>query len=183
MVSFEETPQWLSGQSVAEFLDQFFIRRGWQIKPTSPYEERVLCLGDRHYRKDGRHLFIEYKSGLQTAATGNVFLETISVDAQDKPGWVYTCQADYIFYATLLNKMILVMIPATLRQKIEQLKGQFRETKTGKAQNKGYNTHGVVIPLDYVVRNLTWQVITFNPGTPPAAPAQKRLPPGKDDAR
>ncbi len=159
MSKFTQSQQWVSGQFVADFLDDLFGARGWMITPTSPHEERVLCLGDRHYRRDGAHYTVEYKSGLQTARTGNVFLETISVDSVNKPGWVYTCQADYIFYAALLNGMIVVFRPGTLRAKIEELKAQFGVRQTTHRQNVGYNTHGVVVPLHYAVAHLASGII------------------------
>lgn len=159
MNKFEQTQQWYSGQSVADYLDAFFKKRGWDIYPTTPEEERGQCLGDRHYIKGETHWYIEYKSGLQTAQTGNIFLETVSVDAVGKAGWLYTCKADYIFYATLLNGCILVMIPNNLRAVAEDLRKQFRETKTSKGQNKGYDTHGLIVPLDYAKKHLTIQVI------------------------
>lgn len=159
MSEFTRTQQWVSGQAVADFLDRFFEARGWAIEPTTPHEERVLCLGDRRYRRDGTHYTVEYKSGLQTAVTGNVFLETISVDSQRKPGWVYTCRADFIFYAALGNGLILAFKPEKLRAEIEGLKARFRVAKTGKGQNRGYDTHGVVVPLRYAVSNLAEFVI------------------------
>lgn len=147
MTSFTSTAQWVSGTEVADYLDSFFADRGWRIEPTTRHEERDLCMGDRHYYRGNEHYFVEYKSGIQTFYTGNVFLETISVDSQNKPGWVYTCQAHYIFYAALLNHKILVWLPDDLRSKIEMLKQLYTVTKTRKGQNKGYNTHGVIIPL------------------------------------
>jgi hypothetical protein len=159
MTKFTETPQWKSGMNVEAYLDRLFRSQGWNVSRTTPHQERVLCLGDRIYNMDDNRYFIEYKSGLQTAATGNVFLETISVDTQNKEGWVYTCKADYIFYATLLNHKILVFQPETLRKEIEGLKSKFRVVKTGKGQNKGYNTHGVIVPLDYAIKHLALQVV------------------------
>jgi hypothetical protein len=162
MTKFTETPQWKSGMTVEAYLDRFFRSRGWGVSRTTPHQERVECLGDRIYVMEDDSYFVEYKSGIQTGATGNVFLETISVDTQNKPGWVYTCKADYIFYAALLNGQILVFEPATLRSVIESLKQQFRTVKTGKGQNKGYNTHGVIVPLEYAAKHLTYQVIPTN---------------------
>lgn len=159
MNSFEKTSQFISGLSVADFLDDYFTARGWAITPTTPHEERKLCLGDRHFKRDRQHLLIEYKSGLQTAKTGNVFLETISVDSKNVPGWVYTCAADYLFYGALLNKKILIFVPDKLRATIETLKTQFRTVKTGKHQNKGYDTHGVIVPLAYAEQNLAEKTI------------------------
>lgn len=147
--AFTSTPQWRSGEAVADYLDRFFRARGWEIKPTTRHEERVLHLGDRHYTRSDEHYLVEYKSGLQTAATGNVFLETVSVDSRSVPGWVYTCRADYLFYATLLNGSILVFEPEALRAQIEVLKRRFRVTRTRKGQNAGYDTHGVIVPLRF----------------------------------
>lgn len=151
--------QFMRGKQVEYVLDAFFRARGWEIRPTTAHEERVLCLGDRHFRKGERALTIEYKSGLQTAYTGNLFLETISVDTQGKPGWVHTCRADFIFYAALGNQRILVFRPETLRQALPGLKVLFRETKTSAGQNKGYNTHGVIVPLAYAEKHLAEKVI------------------------
>ena len=153
------SPQFKRGKNVEAFLDEFFRFRGWSIEETTAHEERKLCLGDRHFLKDETALLIEYKSGIQTYYSGNVFLETISVDSQNKLGWVYTCQADYIFYAALLNHKILVFKPQKLRDEIEGLKTKFREVKTSNNQNKGYDTHGVIVPLDYAVQQLAEQVI------------------------
>lgn len=159
MTAFEQTPQWKSGQSVADFLDAYYRAKGWQVTPTTPHEERVLCLGDRHFRQAQIHLHVEYKSGLQTYSTGNIFLETVSVDSKGVPGWVYTCKADIILYAALLNKKILVFLPDQLRRHIETLKLRFRTAKTGKRQNQGYDTHGVLVPLAYAESALATKVI------------------------
>lgn len=159
MNKFTRTAQWVSGMNVEDFLDNYYRAQGWRITRTTSYEERTLCLGDRHYRHGSQHLRVEYKSGIQTFYTGNVFLETVSVDTQNKPGWVYTCKADYILYAALLNRKILVFVPDRLRAQIEALKEKFSVVKTGKNQNKGYDTHGVIIPLSYAESHVAAKVI------------------------
>jgi hypothetical protein len=159
MTKFTDKQQFKTGKEVEAYLDDYFSRRGWQIERTTDHEERGLCLGDRHYRQPGMHLYVEYKSGIQTFYTGNVFLETVSVDTENKPGWVYTCKADYIFYAALLNGEILIMLPNKLRAEIEALKRRFRTVKTSKGQNETYNTHGVIVPLEYAEKHLTAKII------------------------
>lgn len=156
-----DTPQFAEGKSVERILDKFFETRGFQIEQTSVEQERQLHLGDRIFTKSGNSFFVEYKSGIQTYYTGNVFLETISVDSLEIPGWVYTCKADWILYATLLNGKILVFKPDVLRQKIEELKKKFRVVKTSKGQNQGYDTHGVIVPLSYAEAHLAEKVITL----------------------
>lgn len=161
MNKFEVSQQFKSGAEVADFLDRYFSARGWDIRPTTPHEERSLCLGDRHYRKDDEAYTVEYKSGIQTFYTGNIFLETVSVDTEDKPGWVYTCQADFIFYGALLNDRILIFKPSILRNQIDFLKQRFKEVSTRNGQNEGYNTHGLIVPLAYAEQHIASKVITL----------------------
>ena len=159
MMALKDSPQFIRGKKVEFFLDDFFEARGWQIEATSAHEERVLCLGDRRFSRNGSTWLVEYKSGLQTEFTGNVFLETISVDTENKAGWVYTCRADAILYAALGNHKILVFSPPRLRAEIVGLKARFREVKTSNQQNRGYDTHGVIVPLEYAEEYLASQII------------------------
>lgn len=158
-MKFTNKDQFKNGKAVEAWLDEFFRGRGWRIEQATQHQERVLCLGDRLFHKTGLDLWIEYKSGIQTSVTGNIFLETISVDSQNKPGWVYTCNADYIFYAALLNYRILIFKPDFLRSEIETLKTKFPTRCTKNHQNEGYNTHGVIVPLDYAEVRLAEMVI------------------------
>ena len=158
--TFTRTPQFQRGMDVERWLDDYFTGLGFYIKRTTAYQERKECLGDRLFTKNGLTKFIEYKSGIQTYYTGNVFLETISVDTQGKPGWVYTCQAHWVIYAALLNHVILFFDPAYLRTNIEILKARFREVPTHQ-QNATYKTWGVIVPLNYA-RKLATKVINLN---------------------
>lgn len=154
-----DTQQFKNGKDVEHYLDRYFSQR-FEIGQTTPHQERVLCLGDRIFSRGGNNYFIEYKSGIQTFYTGNIFLETISVDTEpQKAGWVYTCQANFILYAALLNKKILVFRPDRLRKEIEGLKAKFQTLATSKGQNVGYNTHGVLVPLEYAEKYLADMVI------------------------
>jgi hypothetical protein len=158
-MSIIDKAQFKQGKDIEAWLDYYFTTQGWHITQTTPHEERVLHIGDRHFSRNGKRYTIEYKSGIQSYYTGNIFLETVSVDTQQIPGWVYTCQADYLFYAALLNEVILIFKPSHLRSKIHSLKKQFREVKTSHQQNDGYNTHGLLIPLDYGIQYLADKVI------------------------
>lgn len=157
--TFTQTQQWASGQSVEAFLDDYFGYMGWHIERTTPHQERALHLGDRIFIRNGQSYFVEYKSGIQTHYSGNLFIETVSVDTNSTPGWAYTCQADYLMYACLLDHKILVFVPAVLRSQIPEMKLKFRETQTRHGQNDGYNTHGLLVPLRYAEDNLASKVI------------------------
>lgn len=151
--------QFKRGMDVETWLDGFFREKGWTIQRATAHQERVLCLGDRLFIKGPIRYWVEYKSGIQTYYTGNVFLETISVDTANKPGWLYTCKADYIMYAILLNDKILVFDPDYLRHCEPTLKRAFREVATCNNQNDGYRTHGLLIPLPYAETHLAVQII------------------------
>jgi hypothetical protein len=158
MTNLTQTDQFKNGKEVEAWLDLYFRDR-FTIWQTTSHEERALCLGDRKYSKGDKIFYVEYKSGKQTFFTGNVFLEIISNDTACAPGWVYTCQADFILYAALLNHKILVFRPEKLRAKIADLKIKFRIGKTD-IQNS-YHTHGVLVPLDYAEKNLAEKVIVL----------------------
>lgn len=163
---FVKSKQFKRGKSVESFLDDYFAGRGFAITETTPHQERDLCLGDRIFTKGGKRFYIEYKSGIQTHYTGNVFIETISVDDPQRfrQGWLYTCQADYLLYAALLDGLILVFVPDKLRTIADGLRAKFPERPTGKEQNKGYNTHGLIVPLDYAIRHLAEKVLEVRYG-------------------
>src|SRR5574341_1512714 len=110
MMALIDTQQFKTGKQVEAFLDDYYRKMGYVIRQTTQHEEQALCLGDRQFSINGSNFFVEYKSGIQTFYTKNIFLETISVDTAEpqKPGWVYTCLADYILYACVLNFKILI---------------------------------------------------------------------------
>lgn len=150
---FTKSPQFKQGMSAEKNLDNYFSERGFGITKTSPHQERVLCLGDRIFTKDDKQFFIEYKCDDSASRTGNLFFETVSVDSANKPGWVFTCRADFILCIIPTNQEILVYRPVKLRAAIEELKSKF-PTVTTKSQNPGYKTHGVIVPLEYAKKYL-----------------------------
>lgn len=161
MVSkFTKLPQFTRGKTVEKFLDEIF-GLNYEIRQTTQEQERSLCIGDRIYTRQGKTLNIEYKSGIQTHYTGNIFIETISVDdpRHYKKGWVYTCKADYIIYATILDGCLLVFRPDDLRNKLDFLRLKFKEVATSNHQNDGYDTHGLIIPVEWAKSKLAYKVI------------------------
>lgn len=159
-MDFESTPQFKNGKTIEDYLDGYFgTKGGFDIELLTADEERRQCLGDRRFHKNDKSYLVEYKSGIQTFYTGNVFLETVSVDTAGKPGWVYTSRADFIVYAAVLNKKLLIFRPGHLRREIEALKMRFPSRKTSKGQNKDYNSEGVLVPLRYAEDHLAAKVI------------------------
>ncbi len=156
-MSMTDSSEFAHGKAVETILDVWFSYQKWDITPTTAHEERVLCLGDRRFSRNGETLLVEYKADLKTILTGNIFLETVSVDTANKQGWVYSCKAHYILYACLFNNKILVFRPQRLRDNIENLKAKF-PTK-GTNRNANYTTSGVIVPLKYAIDHLAEKVI------------------------
>lgn len=158
--SLVASSQFKRGMEAENYLDQYFGTQ-FEITRTTSYQERSLCLGDRIYKNAAGSFFVEYKSDTRAHVTGNVFFETISVDNPCKPGWVYTCQSDYILYAILLSKTILIFKPPVLRKNIAEMKAKFREGAASKDQGEDYKTYGVIVPLHYA-KTLAAKIILLN---------------------
>ncbi len=159
MKSITETPEFDSGKAWEIIANLYFHKyRGWDIKPTTTRQERVECRGDYIYTKPGvRDLYVEHKADFEALRTGNIFLETVSVDNANKKGWIYTSTADTVLYALPFNHKVLVCSPQRLNGEIESLRRQFREVPTYK--NDGYITRGLLVPIEYAIKNLVEQVI------------------------
>ena len=89
--------QLAQGESGEARLDRFFST-WFQIQPATPEEQRQGI--DRWFsdRRRPRTLAVEYKTDHTAARTGNAFIETISVDSEQKAGWAFTSQADLLLY-------------------------------------------------------------------------------------
>lgn len=132
-----------AGKRGEHVLDRFFARRGIRVTPVSRTEERRGI--DRVFGlQDGRNVNIEYKTDEAAARTGNVFIETISVDSVPKHGWGFSCEADWIvIYIPGLSSAYVVR-PQVIREHLYSWTSMF---KVRAATNDGYHTYGVLVPV------------------------------------
>lgn len=93
-------------------------------------------------RQNGDSYRIEVKSDTTASQTNNAFIETYSV-FPSKRGWVYTCQADYLFYFLPLDRIIYSFRPHAIRK----LLPQWQKYPTRNIPNKGYESKGILVPL------------------------------------
>lgn len=92
---------------------------------------------------DWRHS-IEFKTDFQAQHTGNFFVETISNDVDDTPGWAYTSTAQ-LLGLYLIGQGRLLLIPMwDLKQRLNAWKDIY---PTRSCQNPTYRSHGVLVPL------------------------------------
>jgi hypothetical protein len=132
------------GDAGESFLDQVFAA-DYEVRPATCAEQRRGI--DRIFtrRQTGQRLAIEYKTDYKAAHTGNAFVETVSVDTAGKAGWAYSSEADYLMYYIPADGLIYVLALETLRRELPRW---VREYPLRAAQNEGYATHGVLVPLD-----------------------------------
>ncbi len=142
-MTFNFDMQLKRGEESEAFLDAFFSER-FEVRPVSAQEQRSGL--DRFFvdRATGARRSVEYKTDWRAAETHNAFVETVSVDSHEKPGWVHTCSADLLFYYVPGEELVYVFVPSELRRLLPEWELRY---PTRKAKNEGYWTHGVCVPL------------------------------------
>lgn len=91
---------------------------------------------------------IEYKTDSRAAQSGNVFIETVSIDRDNKPGWAYTSRADFLFYYLPQVGRVYCIEMSTLRR---YLGDWVKHYPLKEIANKGYNTRGILVPCRDIV--------------------------------
>lgn len=132
------------GKKHERFLDDYYSTH-FHIEPADREEERRGI--DRWFtdRRNGNTYSIQYKADTTAARTGNAFVETVSVDAKNIPGWVHTCEADFIIYYVVGRGPAYVIRPADIRKRLKQWEVRFESRSI---PNHDYNTIGLLVPLD-----------------------------------
>lgn len=137
------------GQSGESLLDRHFSK-DWNIDLANRWQQRQGI--DRIFlnRETNAKYTIEYKTDTIASQTGNAFLEiSILAKPQHKPGWAYTCAADFLFYFVPLATIYIVR-PDTLRRHLSAWIAAYPLKKVqthGHDKYQSYQTQGVLVPL------------------------------------
>jgi hypothetical protein len=143
MAVFNFNDQMRQGDQAEVFLDSFFAAKGYSIAHASRDQQRQGI--DRLLTNpQGKESTVEYKADSAAARTGNAFIETVSVDASGKMGWALTARADILVYYVPPNGTIYVIPFKTIQWELPRW---IRDYPPRHAQNNGYATHGIIIPL------------------------------------
>jgi hypothetical protein len=153
MYDFNE--QLTKGEGAERTLDTLFAQ-WYAIQPVDREQQRRGI--DRIFtRKDNGCIFrIEYKTDWTASKTGNGFVETVSVDTANKSGWAHSSQADYLIYYVPGDALVYIIAFANLRARLHCWHG----FPLKRIPNQGYNTLGLLVPLDEFERIAT-QVISL----------------------
>jgi len=132
------------GKMHEEELDRYFGEM-FEITHVSKYLESHGI--DRIYKSkmSGMIRTVEYKSDEMASKTGNVFIETVSVDNEDKPGWVFTSWAQVLFYYLPFDGIIYIANMDGIKNKVKKWK---KNCEIRKVANDGYYTEGLLIPIN-----------------------------------
>lgn len=132
-----------AGEQGEAILDKYFEQWYWIVSVDSKGQRSGI---DRIFtcKATGRVYTVEYKTDMRAAETGRAFIETVSVDNVEKPGWALTSRAQVLVYYVppLLKAYLLSMFE--LKQRLPTWQKAYL---MGTAKNEGYNTRGLLVPL------------------------------------
>ena len=139
-------------------LDNFFSQ--WYTIVEMPRDIDKIGIDRIWIDKDtGIRYSVEYKSDRTAANTNNAFVETISVDRDNKPGWAYTCSAQFIaYYVPPLNKVWL-MSTIAIKNQVDEWKKMYpiKSCPNKDKSGNGYTTYGVTVPLTIFTNTGLWE--------------------------
>jgi len=142
----ERVAQWLTGRGyrVSRVDDRDRQRRGVDLL-VEPADG-----GDR--------VGVEVKTDRRAHATGNLFLETISVDGEGALGWLFRCEADWLVYLVAETGEALWYRPRDLFVAYWSWR-QLAEVRSAWVENEGYRSRGLCVPLTIarsVAASIAW---------------------------
>jgi hypothetical protein len=144
-MTYQMKTQLSKGEEAETFIDALFAV-DWEISPVSREQQRQGI--DRVFtsRKTGRQHSVEYKTDWTAGRTDNVFVETVSVDSEDKPGWAYASRAEWLFYYIPGKNLLCVTDFVALREQLPRWIAEYPPAPP--IPNEGYNTLGILVPLE-----------------------------------
>jgi hypothetical protein len=137
------TAQLDKGQAHEAVLDKFYARQ-YVIQEVNRDLQRMGIDRIFQHKRTALRLSVEYKADERAAKTGNVFVETVSVDTVDKKGWALTSLAQVLVYYVPPTNTIYQVGMLKIKRALEAWKGLY-QTRT--IPNIGYNTIGLLVPL------------------------------------
>ena len=141
-MTYSFTEQLAKG-AVGENLIRSHFNADWHITPSTMTDQRRGIDFHFQHRQSGIHCPLELKSDTKASDTGNAFVETWSA-FPSKVGWLYTCQADYLFYFLPKDRVLYVFKPDKLRDCFKRWEGKY---PLRKIPNTSWESRGVLVPL------------------------------------
>ncbi len=131
------------GQKAEQLIDAL-LEANFRIERATREQQRQGIDRILTHWQTGQLWRAEYKADLRAKNTGNAFVETISVDRDLKLGWAITSEADLLFYYIPGDGLIYILRFEALRMNLPRW---IRRYPLRTIQNRGYATHGILVPL------------------------------------
>lgn len=142
--TFNFNQQLSKGEAGENDILNFFTQFGWHIEKTGMTNGQRSGIDARMTRQGHEPISLEIKTDERTWTTGNAFIETVSVDTKNIAGWAYTSKANWLAYYLPQGGYFYLVRMSWLR---EQLPLWTQKCRTVKVKNKGYYTHGLIVPI------------------------------------
>lgn len=141
---YQMAQQLRKGEAAEVHLDRHFADR-FRIMPATREQQRQGV--DRIFikRSTGHSYTVEYKTDWTAGRTGNAFIETVSVDSEQIPGWAYSSQAEWLLYFVPVRLTIYLITFADLRAQLPHWLATCKAAPP--IPNAGYHTLGILVPL------------------------------------
>ena len=109
-------------------------------------------------KKSGVKASVEYKTDFIAQNTGNVFIETESVDNLGGPGWAFSSMSQILIYFIPEANIIFMADMLKLKLDIDFLCVNYGIKSV---KNETYTMLGTPVPIDkfreYVIKEITWR--------------------------
>ena len=149
MTTYNFQKQLEKGQVQEMRVEDFLRGRGWKVTQTDMSEQRRGIDRWLHNSMNPEAIGVEMKADFQAHRTGNAYIETVSVGRYvgkdfvvEKDGWLYTSQADYLFYLVVETGKLYLTTPKDRREQMETKRYHGVTVK-----NNGYQGRGLLLPL------------------------------------
>lgn len=128
------------GDKEAERLDAYFSEWFGIIPATKEMQTNQI---DRIFERAGIRYSVEYKSDIKAAQTGNVFIETLSVDTSGAAGWAPKSLAQILVTYIPDSREVIV----TEMMRIKDALPAWALFRGATSDNGNYKTHGILVPI------------------------------------
>lgn len=132
------------GQEGEVFLDHLFSATYMIHKPKTKAVDRIF-----RCRRTGKVLTVEYKTDWVAEKTGQAFIELVSVDKQNKPGWALSSPAHVLVYYVPGPMLIYTVRMERIKEQVAVWEQRY---PTGTCQNRTYTSRGLLVPLEEMAR-------------------------------
>lgn len=129
-------------------LDKHFVQ-SFNINPATLEQERLGIDRFFEHRASRVCYSVEYKTDHKTPETGNVFIETMSVDTAGKLGWAYTSLAQVLVYFVPEHEYAMRADMTAVKRMLPEWQA-YREAAAWNRSRSGdyYRTVGKLVPLE-----------------------------------